>query len=325
MAEVHYLISDASRKVDVEAHVLRYWEDELELKIPRNEMGHRFYTEFHIRLFKQVKMLKDKGYQLRAIKAALEKSLKSDGRVIIPNETLEEEVSAALREAGTLKDGETASYFETARWAETEKETEVPGKAAPAAKEPEGRPELPAGGAEGDAGEETLRRVAAEQEGPAGEKGPRLDADGQREEEETPDSGTGMTGRDGDGEGMGTIARRDGGLMEAQGRTSLEEMIDSGKLEQFQRLMNHLVGRAVEENCEKLSQDIAYMVHEKLLKEMDYLMRVADEKEDERFKRLDELIRVYQRDNQGRMEAAAAKIPFFPFRKKRFGRNGNKL
>ena len=26
MDEVHYLISDASRKVDVEAHVLRYWE-----------------------------------------------------------------------------------------------------------------------------------------------------------------------------------------------------------------------------------------------------------------------------------------------------------
>ena len=68
MAEVHYLISDASRKVDVEAHVLRYWRDELELKIPRNEMGHRFYTEFHIRLFKQVKMLKDKGTSSRRLR-----------------------------------------------------------------------------------------------------------------------------------------------------------------------------------------------------------------------------------------------------------------
>lgn len=28
MDEVHYLISDASRKVDVEAHVLRYWEEQ---------------------------------------------------------------------------------------------------------------------------------------------------------------------------------------------------------------------------------------------------------------------------------------------------------
>ena len=78
MDEVHYLISDASRKVDVEAHVLRYWEEELELGIPRNEMGHRYYTDFHIRLFKQVKNLKEKGYQLKAIKHALEQ-MKKDG------------------------------------------------------------------------------------------------------------------------------------------------------------------------------------------------------------------------------------------------------
>ncbi len=80
MDEVHYLISDASRKVDVEAHVLRYWEEELELAIPRNEMGHRYYTDFHIRLFKQVKNLKEKGFQLKAIKHALEQ-MKKDGKL----------------------------------------------------------------------------------------------------------------------------------------------------------------------------------------------------------------------------------------------------
>ena len=62
MAEVHYLISDASKQVDVESHVLRYWEDELELNIPRNDMGHRYYTEYHIRLFRKIKELKEKGY-----------------------------------------------------------------------------------------------------------------------------------------------------------------------------------------------------------------------------------------------------------------------
>ena len=63
----HYLISDASRQVQVEAHVLRYWEDELGLPIPRNELGHRYYTEFHIQLFRQIKQLKEQGYQLKAI------------------------------------------------------------------------------------------------------------------------------------------------------------------------------------------------------------------------------------------------------------------
>ena len=45
-----YMISDAARLVNVEAHVLRYWEDELELPISRNEMGHRSYTEDNTQL-----------------------------------------------------------------------------------------------------------------------------------------------------------------------------------------------------------------------------------------------------------------------------------
>ena len=98
MADTHYLISDASRKVDVESHVLRYWEEELEMNIPRNEMGHRYYTELHIRLFKQIKELKEKGYQLKAIKAALARSLESDGEVVVPNDILEEDVVAALKD-----------------------------------------------------------------------------------------------------------------------------------------------------------------------------------------------------------------------------------
>ena len=74
------------------------WEEELEMDIPRNEMGHRYYTDLHIRLFRQVKELKEKGYQLRAIKAALARSLESDGEVVVPTEVLEEDVVAALKE-----------------------------------------------------------------------------------------------------------------------------------------------------------------------------------------------------------------------------------
>ena len=42
MDEMRYTISDAAKMVKVESHVLRYWEDELALEIPRNEMGHRY-------------------------------------------------------------------------------------------------------------------------------------------------------------------------------------------------------------------------------------------------------------------------------------------
>ena len=66
MGEKRYIISDAAKMVDVESHVLRYWEDELDIVIPRNEMGHRYYTDFHILLLKNIKELKECGYQLKA-------------------------------------------------------------------------------------------------------------------------------------------------------------------------------------------------------------------------------------------------------------------
>jgi DNA-binding transcriptional MerR regulator len=68
MNEKRYIISDASKMLEVESHVLRYWEEELEIKIPRNEMGHRYYTENHINLLRNVRDLKKQGYGLRTIR-----------------------------------------------------------------------------------------------------------------------------------------------------------------------------------------------------------------------------------------------------------------
>ena len=205
MSETCYLISDAARKVDAPSHVLRYWEEELEMVIPRNEMGHRYYTDTHIRIFRQVKELKEKGYQLKAIKMALEKSLETEGEMVSPMDVLEEDVVAALKEC-----------------------------------------------------------VEKEQD----------------------------------------------------------------KAEQFRNLMVQMIGKAIEENNEKLSQDISRMVNDKVIKELDYFMRVADERDEERFRQLDETIRLYQKENRGKAEAAATKIPFFPLsvgRKRKYGKTGIKF
>ena len=222
MSETHYLISDAAKKVDAPSHVLRYWEEELEMNIPRNEMGHRYYTDLHIRLFRQVKELKEKGYQLRAIKAALARSLESDGEVVVPTEVLEEDVVAALKEC----------------------------------------------------------------------------------------------------------AERENEQMEKMDDREITSLMAKEKAEQFRNLMVQMIGQAIEENNEKLSQDISKMVNDKVLKELDYLMRVADERDEERFRQLDETIRLYQKENKGKAEAAAAKAPFWGLsfqKKKRFGRIANKL
>ena len=46
----------------------------------------------------RIKELKEKGYQLKAIKAALAKTLDAEGESVAPTDILEEDVVSALRE-----------------------------------------------------------------------------------------------------------------------------------------------------------------------------------------------------------------------------------
>ena len=62
------LISDACKQLNMEAHVLRYWEEELGLPIMRNDQGYRCYTNAQLLMFQRIKILRDAGYQLKAIK-----------------------------------------------------------------------------------------------------------------------------------------------------------------------------------------------------------------------------------------------------------------
>lgn len=71
MKKEKYLINEAAKEVHVESHVLRYWEEELELPIGRNEQGHRIYTQEDIDRFIEIKNLKDQGLQLKAVKTVL--------------------------------------------------------------------------------------------------------------------------------------------------------------------------------------------------------------------------------------------------------------
>lgn len=78
----YLLISDAAKQVKVESHVLRYWEEELHLPIKRNELGHRYYTKEDVERFKEIKSMKERGLQLKAIKMILK-----DGRLdVLPEE-----------------------------------------------------------------------------------------------------------------------------------------------------------------------------------------------------------------------------------------------
>ena len=68
MGEVRNMISEAAKRVNMEAHVLRHWEEELGLTIGRTEMGHRYYTDEDVRLFNCIKELKEQGMLLKELK-----------------------------------------------------------------------------------------------------------------------------------------------------------------------------------------------------------------------------------------------------------------
>jgi DNA-binding transcriptional MerR regulator len=225
--KVRYMISDAAQIAGVESHVLRYWEDELGLEVPRNELGHRYYTRENIQEFQRIKELKEQGYQLKAI------------RMILHGE----DPGAAQLQTGA----DAACAFGTGSAQKLQHETVGTDKSQP---------------------EQAL-------------------------------AGTGGTYRNGQTDtangGMFLAEQAQKRTMPAAGMTvqpaggvslSAEERMD-----QFRELMSDIVGRAISQNNEELSQTIGVEVQERVLKEMDYLVREQEDAAEERYKKLDAAIR----------------------------------
>ncbi len=106
MEEKGYSVSEAVRLIGVESHVLRYWEEELSIVVRRNAQGHRIYSEENIDTFRQVRKLKEKGLQLKAIRLLLDKQ----GRLDFEATTQDDAFAEQIRElAGGETIGETGS------------------------------------------------------------------------------------------------------------------------------------------------------------------------------------------------------------------------
>lgn len=199
LEQKRYMISDAAGIVAVESHVLRYWEDELGLTVPRNELGHRYYTQENVDEFLRIRQLKEEGYQLKAI------------RIILQNE----------------KEGGVHS--------ELDRQSDRP------------------------------------------------------------------------------IVTKDGRILtEEQPQTTLQpakkqpELTPQERMEQFQELMTQIVRNAMTENNQELSSDIGEQVGDRVLKEMNYLMRMQDEQEEERYRRLDEAIRSFGKQKKKTLRSKKA-------------------
>ncbi|MGN0342218.1 MAG: MerR family transcriptional regulator [Roseburia sp.] len=199
MDKQRYMISDAAALVNVESHVLRYWEEELDLTIPRNEMGHRYYTKENIEQFYKIKEWKEKGYQLKAIK------------ILIHN-----------------------------------------------------------GG-----NEELLHQMPEFQEGTA------------------------------------QMERSEVVKAQAADQVPVSKNVadNTRRMEQFQNMMTEIVRQAIEENSETLSREVGEEVRTRILKEMNYLAREQEDAQEERYRKLDELIRQNMRGKQKKEKKLFRKHP----------------
>ena len=288
MAEKRYSISQAGRLVGVENHVLRYWEDELHLEIPRDRKNQRYYTKLHIEMFQKINELKEKGYQLKAIEPVLKRMLTGEKELDL-NEVLRQNAAEILRQARAASQ----------RAAEAEQDALSSGQSA----------DMP--GAQDSSGTALLDPEHVYQYASADESQTETQTESSRNEESVE--------MDMDGEA------KESALAMTENESAV--VAQQEKLEQFQQLMNHIIsnaiGQAMRQNNEALSEEISRQVNDRMVQELEYMMRISDEKEEERFKALDETLRAHQRENKGKAEAAAARMLFF--RKKKFGRNGKKL
>lgn len=63
-----YSISEAADIIGYAPHVLRFYEKEFDIDIPRKDSNHRFYTYREIELIQYIKDLKEKGFANKQIK-----------------------------------------------------------------------------------------------------------------------------------------------------------------------------------------------------------------------------------------------------------------
>lgn len=278
MKENKYTISEAARLLSVENHVLRYWEEELELNIPRNELGHRYYREEEIQLLHCIKELKNKGFQLKAVKEVLpdleQKKLIDIHKLLTTQEELENQELEEQRQT-------QQTFTEAKNKIHNEKYNEMPDK-----KYNEKSSKIQEKDYK-DTGEDLERNRERNQEG------------NQIKKEE---------------KSCKVVAIHQN---EVAATVTHEE-----KMQQFEDIMGRIVGKALREQAENLGDAMGNHLCNKMLREVDELMVEQEQRDEERYKRLDEAIRSVQK---ARQEIAVSKDGGFKKKSRFFRKNKRKL
>ena len=217
-------------------------------------MGHRYYTDYYIELFKRVKELKDGGFQLKAIKMLIPELTNMNTRENESIEGLREELFNRLTDYGEAAVDDSGDNTFTGN-----------------------------GGNANNVNNTFVNN---------GEND--IDNNVMVNDKDKPNNGMLSNVKDkeeiyNNGERKSELMTTDN---ESQGNIS--ERTNNGKLEQFQSIISEVVSNALKENTGMLGKEVSEIVSDNVIKEMDYLMHIREKQEEERFKKLDETIRSCQ-------------------------------
>lgn len=289
MSETRYIISDAAKMIDVEPHVLRYWEEELGMEIPRNEMGHRYYTDKEVRLFTMVRDLKDKGFQLKAIKMILSAidSEENSNKIISLDEIRKNYENAQKQEnEDTPKNNSTNPDIQL---------------------KDNGQSQINSGTAKSVStmkfSQNTASKTSDGKQSKLTERGEMIQSESQSDTAQRT-----VVGEDQENhEETGLLASRMSGDVSVP-------LTSEEKMAHFKYMMDSIVMQALKKNNQTLETQISDQISERLISEMDMLLKLQEEREEERYRNIDEMIRQRQ---QGYREAAAAKATAFSSKKEK--------
>lgn len=299
MGEVRYMISEAAKKLQVESHVLRYWEDELGLEIGRTDMGHRYYTEDDIQLFLCIQKLKNEGMLLRDLKFMIPELTAARKRLNAAR--AEDAEEGAEKEAA--EGGEGGSSKAEANKAYGVHTSDAGGKTSGMQADGPGSKADEAGSKAIRAGSKAIG--AGSKAIGAGSKSDDIQA--AKADSRTNDiRSDGTDSRTDDIRSDGTDRAADcmqgsASLASAHPAAPEADVIQVTQLEQVRSLIGDVLTDVVSANNETLKKDISRKVTSDVIREMDFLFQANERREEEHYRKLDVLIRQQQ---AGRREAA---------------------
>ncbi len=283
MGEVRYMISEAAKKLQVESHVLRYWEDELGLEIGRTDMGHRCYTEDDIQLFLCIQKLKNEGMLLRDLKFMIPELTAARKRLNAARaEDAEQEVAEGKEDGSSKTEANKAYGVHT-----SDAGGKTSGMQADGPDSKADRTGSKADGAGSKADGAGSKAIGA------GSKSDDIQA--AKADSRTDDIRSDGTDRASDG------MQRSASLASAHPAAPEADVIQVTQLEQVRSLIGDVLTDVVSANNETLKKDISRKVTSDVIREMDFLFQANERREEEHYRKLDVLIRQQQ---AGRREAA---------------------